>query len=154
MLWTYVRNCEHYVPSEADDSYNICSALASEPVRRKYQEYANPKLNKDAPAALVGQRGFIRVYRRTGAWGRDHEPDYSAGVYRVTFCKVTSIESKGTAGQMMSATVAYQLVSKVPLWERVTFNSVGLMVVQYSSEPISAVKAVAVGSLGSDNPCG
>lgn len=152
-LWTYVRECEHYTPSEADYSYQVCSALSGDMARQRFQAFANPKLNKEAPAIKVGARGFIRVYRRKGAW-ISHDPDFGVGVYQIGFCRVVSVEGQGTLAQPMVATLRYELISRVPLWERVTFNAFGVAVTEYNSEPDGQVRPVVAVPLSTDNPCG
>lgn len=150
LLWTYVRDREHYSASEADESYAIVSALSNDIVREQYQKWANPKLNRQSPAYKLGKTGFIRIYRIDSTW-ISHDPDYSAGVYRVKYCQATHLEGQGVIGQVKTVPVEYRLVSKIPLVQRVTSNPHGVVIVSYpGAEELGALKQV---QLGSDNPC-
>lgn len=152
LLWQYLRNREHYAPSEAGDSYNMVSAMSSQPVREQYQDWANIKTNKEAPAAKLGESGFIRVTRLSGAF-ISHSDDFSKGVYKIQFCRVVAKVSSTPMAQAWHATIAYQLVETLPLIERITNNSAGLVVTEYPG-PEADEPQPHFTQPGSDHPCG
>jgi type IV secretion system protein VirB8 len=130
LLWQYLRHREHYAPSEAKESYEIVSAMSSDRVRGQYQAWANPKDNKASPAALLGDHGFIRINRISGAW-LSHAPDYNAGVYQIRYCRTVAQENMPPIEQRMIETIGYVTVPSVPLWQRVSFNHAGVIVTEY-----------------------
>ena len=152
VLWQYLRDREHYAPSEADESYAIVSVLSDDPVREQYQKWANPKFNKDSPAVRLGQHGFIRIYRRNGSWVA-HSSDYTDGVYQISFCRVVAPEGSTPLSQRMTATIRYQLANRIPLWQRVTTNPIGLVVTEYPG-PESEDPQPHLAQLGNEKPCG
>lgn len=150
-LWNYLRRREHYSPSEASESYDIVSTLSSDQVRDQYQKWANPKLNKDAPAAKLGKQGAIRVLRRHGTWVA-HDPDYHTGIYKIAYCQVTTIEGQGTFAQAKIAPLRYEIFNRIPLVQRVTTNPNGVIVTEYPGpEPEGPLRPVQTGSA---TPCG
>lgn len=145
LLWQYLRHREHYAPSEAAESYEIVSAMSGDTVRQQYQAWANPVANKASPAAILGDRGFIRINRISGAW-LSHAPDYSSGVYQIRYCRTVSQENVPPVQQRMIETIGYVTVRAVPLWERVTFNHAGVIVTEYPGPETE-------GSPGAPHPC-
>ena len=153
LLWQYLANREHYSPSEADQSYNIVSAMSVESVKQQYQKWSNPALNDKSPAKILGAHGFVRVYRINSAW-LSHTDDYTGGVYQVHFCRLVAPEGQTATAQRMVATMRYQLVDTIPLWERLTINYAGLIVTEYPGPEAEGADLRLVVSPGSDNPCG
>jgi type IV secretory pathway component VirB8 len=153
LLWQYLANREHYAPSEADQSYNIVSAMSTETVKQQYQKWVNPKLNDQSPASKLGAHGFIRVYRINSSW-LSHADDYTTGTYQVHFCRLVAPEGQTATAQRMVATLRYQLVETVPLWERLTINYAGLIVTEYPGPETEGADLKLVSSPGGDNPCG
>jgi len=149
-LWYYLQNREHYSSSEADDSYNTVSTMSDATVRDQYQRYANPKKNKEAPANMLGKDGWIRIFYRRGAFVT-HEGDYSAGVYRIDYCRVSYAQGTTMRAQPFSAVIAYRLVRRIPLLQRLTTNPDALIVTQYpGAEEQAPAKDVM---LGAYDPC-
>lgn len=153
LLWQYLRNREHYAPSEADQSYTIVSAMSTEAVKQQYQKWANPKLNADSPASKLGTHGFIRTYRINSSWV-SHDDDYAVGVYQIRFCRLVVPEGQTATAQRMVATLRYQLVDSIPLWERLTENYAGLIVTEYPGPETEGADLKLVASPGGENPCG
>jgi type IV secretion system protein VirB8 len=145
LLWQYLRHREHYAPSEAGQSYEVVSAMSDDTVRRQYQKWANPRDNKAAPAAVLGDHGFIRIDRISGAWV-SHTPDYSSGVYEIRYCRTVARDNEEPVQQRMIETIGYVTVRAVPLWERVTFNHAGVIVTEYPGPETE-------GSPGAPHPC-
>jgi type IV secretion system protein VirB8 len=152
LLWQYLENREHYAASEADQSYNIVSAMSVETVKQQYQKWANPALNDQSPAKKLGANGFIRVYRINSSW-LSHEDDYTSGVYQIHFCRLVVPEGQTATAQRMVATLRYQLVDTIPLWERLTINYAGLIVTEYPGPETEGTDLKLVASPGGDNPC-
>jgi type IV secretion system protein VirB8 len=152
LLWQYLKNREHYSPSEADGSYNIVSAMSVQSVKDQYQKWVNPKLNDHSPAKLLGAHGFVRVYRINSAW-LSHDDDYSNGVYQIHFCRLVAPEGQTATAQRMVATLRYQLVDTVPLWERLSINYAGLIVTEYPGPEAEGSDVKLVANPGGDNPC-
>lgn len=145
LLWQYVRRRESYAYSEAEESYIIVSAMSDQLVRGQYQQLANPKYNTKSPAATLKRTGFIRVNKASGAWV-SHTADYSSGVYQIRFCKVTAEENGETTEQRMIVALTYSVAQAVPLWERTTFNPVGVIITDYPPPQQE-------GALGASHPC-
>ena len=152
LLWQYLRFREHYAPSEAENSYNIVSAMSSEHVREQYQKWANPINNPKAPAITLGKTGFIRVYRENGTFIR-HSADYATGVYQIRFCRLVAPEGQTPFAQRWSDTFSYQLADSIPLWERVTFNHAGLVVTEYPGPESEGAGPKTVMATGGEHPC-
>ena len=152
LLWQYLANREHYAPSEADQSYKVVSAMSTEAVKQQYQKWANPKLNDKSPAVLLGAHGFIRVYRINSSW-LSHADDYTQGVYQIHFCRLVAPESQTATAQRMVATLHYQLVDTIPLWERLTVNHAGMIITEYPGPETEGADLKMVASPGGDNPC-
>lgn len=151
LLWNYLRHREHYSLSEAPESYDIVSALSSDAVRDMYQRWANPKLNKDAPAAKLGKQGSVRIYRRHGTWV-GHDPEYRTGVFKIAYCQVTTIDGQGVYAQPKIASMRYEIFNRIPLIHRVTSNPHGVIVTEYPGpEPEGPLRAIQPGSA---TPCG
>ena len=131
--------------------YTTVSAFSDDLVRQQYQKWSNPKLNKDAPAVKLGPRGFIRIYRESGSWV-SHAPSFDDGVYKINFCRVVVPDGQQPIGQRMTETLHYHLMDRVPLWQRLTFNAVGLTVTDYASP--EALDQPRIVSFGGDPPCG
>ncbi len=153
LLWQYLLNREHYSPSEADQSYATVSAMSAETVKQQYQKWVNPKLNAQSPASKLGAHGFIRVYRLNSSW-LSHADDYTSGVYQIHFCRLVAPEGQTATAQRMVATLRYQLVDTIPLWERLTINHAGLIVTEYPGPETEGADLKLVSSPGGDNPCG
>jgi type IV secretion system protein VirB8 len=153
LLWQYLANREHYAPSEADQSYNIVSAMSTEVVKQQYQKWVNPKLNSQSPASKLGAHGFIRVYRINGAW-LSHADDYTNGIYQIHFCRLVAPEGQTVTAQRMVATLRYQLVDTIPLWERLTLNYAGMIITEYPGPETEGADLKIVSNPGDDNPCG
>jgi len=147
LLWQYVRHREMYAPSEAEDSYDIVSAMSDEDVRNQYQHWANPKYDPKAPAAVLKNQGFIRINLASGAWV-SHTPDYSSGVYQIRFCKTTvpDANTSDMTQQRMIVALRYKLVNDVPLWQRTTFNHAGVIITEYPPPQQE-------GAIGATHPC-
>jgi type IV secretion system protein VirB8 len=153
LLWQYLANREHYAPSEADLSYTVVSAMSTEVVKQQYQKWVNPKLNSLSPASKLGAHGFIRVYRINSAW-LSHADDYTSGVYQIHFCRLVAPEGQAATAQRMVATLRYQLVDTIPLWERLTINYAGMIITEYPGPETEGADLKIVSSPGDDNPCG
>lgn len=153
LLWQYLANREHYAPSEADQSYAIVSAMSVETVKQQYQKWVNPKLNDQSPAKKLGAQGFIRVYRINSSW-ISHADDYTSGVYQIHFCRLVAPEGQTATAQRMVASLRYQIVDSIPLWERLTINYAGLIVTEYPGPETEGADVKLVTSPGGDNPCG
>jgi type IV secretion system protein VirB8 len=152
LLWQYLRNREHYAPSEADQSYKIVSAMSAETVKQQYQKWANPKLNPQSPATKLGANGFIRIFRIDSSWV-SHADDYTSGVYQIRFCRLVAPEGQTATAQRMSATLRYQLVDSIPIWERLTENYAGLIVTEYPGPEAEGTNLRLVPNPVEDNPC-
>jgi type IV secretion system protein VirB8 len=152
LLWQYLAHREHYSPSEADQSYNIVSAMSVETVKQQYQKWANPKLNPDSLATKLGAHGFVRVYRINSSW-LSHADDYTTGVYQIHFCRLVVPEGQTATAQRMVATLRYQLVDTIPLWERLTVNHAGMIITEYPGPETEGSDLKLVGSPGVENPC-
>ena len=153
LVWQYVRHREHYAFSEADESYAIVSAMSAQNVKTQYQKWANPKLNPDAYGNKLGRDGFIRVYRKGGAF-LTHSPDYDTGVYQVRFCRMVITAEGAASAQRWAVSVSYQTVDTIPWWERVTVNHAGLIVSQYPGAESEGAGPKAVQSpTGAADPC-
>lgn len=121
-------------------------------VRRQYQEWANPKLNKNAPAMKLGPHGFIRIYRQDASWVA-HAPDYSTGVMQIRFCRVVVPDGQPPLAQRMTEAIRYELVDRIPLWERVTTNYLGVIVTEYPGPEAEGAGPIPVHP-GSEHSCG
>jgi type IV secretory pathway component VirB8 len=153
LLWQYLANREHYSPSEADQSYGIVSAMSTQAVKQQYQKWANPKLNPASPASKLGAHGFVRVYRVNSSW-LSHADDYTSGVYQIHFCRLVVPEGQTATAQRMVATLRYQLVDTIPLWERLTVNFAGMIITEYPGPETEGSDLKLVAGPGTDNPCG
>lgn len=145
LLWQYVRDREGYAPSEAESDYNIVSELSSDDVKKQYQDWANAKINPNAPAKFLGPNGFIRINRLGSDWV-SHNDDYSRGIYSIRFCRVVVLPNKPVIMQRMTANVAFETVKSVPLVQRITSNWVGIVVTEYPGPRED-------GAEGAVNPC-
>jgi type IV secretory pathway component VirB8 len=145
LLWNYSRDREGYAPSEADQAYQRVSELSSDTVKQQYQSNVNPKLNPESPAKLLGPNGFIRINRLGGNWVQ-HADDYSSGIYQVHFCRTVVRQDQPPVQQRLQATVAYEMISKILLEQRITFNPAGLVVTEYPG-------AREEGAQGAAHPC-
>jgi type IV secretion system protein VirB8 len=151
-LWSYLREREHYAPSEAAQSYDIVSAMSSATVKRQYQDWANPKLNPQSPATVLGKGGAIRIYRMNGSW-LTHTPDYLSGVYQIQYCRLVEPENQTASAIRMTATLQYRVVTTIPFWERVTSNPIGLIVTEYPTPEIVSPTIKLVPVPGEASPC-
>jgi type IV secretion system protein VirB8 len=151
-LWSYLRNREHYAASEADQSYDVVSAMSSAMVKKQYQQWANPKFNPHALASILGKDGAVRIYRINGSW-LSHAPDYLSGVYQLQFCRLVEPKDQTATALRMSATLRYQVVDTIPYWERVTSNPIGLIVTEYPGPEIQSPSEKMVPAPGEVNPC-
>jgi type IV secretory pathway component VirB8 len=152
LLWQYLENREHYAPSEADRSYEIVSAMSATNVKQQYQKWANPKLNPDSMAKKLGPNGYIRVSRLNSAW-LSHNDDYTTGVYQIHFCRLVVPEGQTATAQRMVASLRYQLVDSIPLWERLTINYAGLIVMEYPGPETEGADVKVVPNPGGVDPC-
>ena len=142
LLWSYVRDREGFAPSEADQAYDRVSMLSSDTVKAQYQSYANVKFNPQAPAKILGQHGFIRINRLGGNWVQ-HADDYSTGIYQIHFCRTVVRQDQPPEQQRLQVTIAYDMLSKVPLEQRITFNPAGLVVTEYPGAREEGAQGVA-----------
>lgn len=145
MLFNYLRDREGFAPSEADQAYARVSELSSDTVKQQYQNDANVKFNPQAPAKLLGPNGFIRINRLGANWVQ-HADDYSTGIYQIHFCRTVVRQDQPTVRQRLQATLAYEMLSRVPLEQRITFNPAGIVITEYPGAREEGAQGVA-------NPC-
>lgn len=130
ILWNYLRDREGFAPSEADQAYDVVSRLSSDIVKAQYQSDANPKLNPNAPAKLLGPNGFIRINRLSANWIQ-HADDYASGIYQIHFCRTVVRQEMPPARQRLQANITFEMISHIPLEQRITFNPSGIVVTEY-----------------------
>jgi type IV secretion system protein VirB8 len=145
LLWNYLRDREGFAPSEADQAYDVVSKLSSDVVKAQYQGDANVKFNPQAPAKLLGPNGYIRINRLGANWVQ-HADDYSTGIYQIHFCRTVARQDTPPVRQRLQANITYEMLAKVPLEQRITFNPAGIVVTEYPG-------AREEGAQGGANPC-
>jgi type IV secretion system protein VirB8 len=142
LLWNYLRDREGFAPSEADQDYDTVSKLSSDVVKAQYQGDANVKFNPQAPAKLLGPNGFIRINRLSANWIR-HADDYSTGTYQIHFCRTIVRQETPPVQQRLQANITFEMLSKVPLEQRITFNPAGLVITEYPGAREEGAQGVA-----------
>nr|WP_294566792.1 VirB8/TrbF family protein [uncultured Rhodopila sp.] len=142
LLWNYLRDREGFAPSEADQNYDTVSKLSSDVVKAQYQGDANVKFNPQAPAKLLGPNGFIRINRLSANWVR-HADDYTNGTYQVHFCRTIVRQETAPVQQRLQANITFEMLSKVPLEQRITFNPAGLVITEYPGAREEGAQGVA-----------
>ena len=70
-----------------------------------FEGYLNARLNPDTPARKLGKNGYIRTRVLKGADWLSHAEDFTAGTYKIRFCRTVVIENQPPVDQPLSATV-------------------------------------------------
>ncbi|MFZ6765420.1 VirB8/TrbF family protein [Pseudoroseomonas sp. WGS1072] len=136
-LWRYVAAREGYSSAGHPEAQQFVYILSDKAVGDAYQASVDPR-NEQSPFRVYGTRTQAQIERRTenlfcirdaaleGCGGRD--PDS----YKVWFTRTQRTEGQRAVRRNYSATIRFRAGVKVPSWQLVTHNPLGLQVTEYS----------------------
>jgi type IV secretion system protein VirB8 len=132
-LWLYVRSRMSYSSAGHFEDQKIVYMLSDKRVGDIFQAEVNPK-NPKSPWKEYGTRATIRLERISESFpcaydscaGR--EPD----AYQVRFRRVVQADGQTTSRQWV-ATLRFRTAPDIPAWQRVTYNPLGLQVIEFSA---------------------
>jgi type IV secretion system protein VirB8 len=132
-LWLYVRARLSYSSAAHFEDQKIVYLLSDKRVGDIFQAEVSPK-NPKSPWKEYGTRATIRLERISESFpcaydscaGR--EPD----AYQVRFRRIAQADGQVTSRQWV-ATVRFRTVPDIPAWQRVTYNPLGLQVIEFSA---------------------
>jgi len=134
-LWLYVRAREGYSSATWREDQKIVYMLSDKGAGDIYESLTTSR-NKESPSRKYGKRTTIRLERISEqficaletCFGR--EPD----AYQVRFNRIVHTEGQSEQSLPWVASVRFHRVPAIPAWQRVTYNPLGLQVVQYRAE--------------------
>jgi type IV secretion system protein VirB8 len=132
-LWLYVRARLSYSSAEHFEDQKIVYMLSDKRVGDIFQAEVTPK-NPKSPWKEYGTRTTIRLERVSENFpcaydncaGRD--PD----AYQVRFRRFVQSEGTITSRQWV-ATVRFRVAKDIPAWQRVTYNPLGLQIIEFTA---------------------
>ncbi len=125
----YVLARESYMFESSDDSYKFVSYLSSKAIKRKWQEYFNPKLNKKSPINLYAKVADIKTEIRSVVLLEDK-------VAQVLFRKIIQPrqpKSETTTKEFVATVVFDFFPEKVETESYLFVNPLGFRVEQYQT---------------------
>lgn len=134
-LWLYVRAREGYASATWHEDQRVVYMLSDKGAGDVYETLVHPR-NAESPGRKYGTRTVIRLERVSehfpcayeSCMGR--EPD----AYQVRFRRIVHTEGQAPQSRPWVATVRFRRVEGIPAWQRVTYNPLGLQVVEYRAE--------------------
>ena len=134
-LWLYVRAREGYASATWYEDQRIVYMLSDKGAGDAYESLVHPR-NPESPGRKYGSRSVIRLERVSEHFPCAHEscvgrePD----AYQVRFRRIVHTEGQAPQSRPWVATVRFHSVDRIPAWQRVTYNPLGLQVVEYRAE--------------------
>jgi type IV secretion system protein VirB8 len=134
-LWLYVRAREGYASATWYEDQRIIYMLSDKGAGDVYEALVHPR-NPESPGRKYGTRTVIRLERVSEHFPCAHdscigrEPD----AYQVRFRRIVHTEGQAPQSRPWVATVRFHSVAAIPAWQRVTYNPLGLQVVEYRAE--------------------
>ncbi|NOG73505.1 VirB8/TrbF family protein [Roseicella sp. DB1501] len=134
-LWLYVRAREGYSSATWYEDQRVVYLLSDKGAGDTYETLVHPR-NPESPGRKYGTRTVIRLERVSehfpcayeSCLGR--EPD----AYQVRFRRIVHTEGQSPQSRAWVATIRFHRVDGIPAWQRVTYNPLGLQVVEYRAE--------------------
>jgi type IV secretion system protein VirB8 len=134
-LWLYVRAREGYSSASWHEDQRLVYMLSDKGAGDVYESLVHPR-NPESPGRKFGTRTVIRLERVSEHFPCAHdsclgrEPD----AYQVRFRRIVHTEGQPPVIRPWVATVRFHRVDRIPAWQRVTYNPLGLQVVEYRAE--------------------
>jgi len=134
-LWQYVRAREGYSSASWYENQELVYMLSDDGAKKIYTNVVTPR-NPESPGRKYGTRTVIQLERVSESFLCAHdncfnrEPD----AYQVRFKRTAHTEGQAPQSKPWMATVRFHRVDRIPAWQRVTYNPIGLQVVEYQAE--------------------
>jgi type IV secretion system protein VirB8 len=134
-LWLYVRAREGYAAASWNEDQRIVYMLSDKGAGDVYESLVNAR-NPESPARKFGTRTVIRLDRVSEQFLCAHDSCFGrdADAYQVRFRRVVLTQGQAPVDKPWVATVRFHRVDAIPAWQRVTYNPLGLQVVEYRAE--------------------
>lgn len=132
-LWLYTRAREGYTSAtHFNTDQQIVYMMSDKATGDAYQASVQPK-NKESPWAKYGTRTTVRLERVSetlscgGQQCDAREPD----TYQIRYRRIEQTEGRSDRRTQYLATARFKQPDRIPAWQRVTVNPVGLQVVEW-----------------------
>lgn len=133
-LWLYTRSREGFSTAGHHEDQRVVYMLSDKATGDAYEQDVSLR-NPQSPWRRHGTRTTVRVERvseefvcaRADCLGR--EPD----AYQVRFRRITRTEGQREVSVAAVATIRFRVADRIPQWQRVTYNPMGLQVVEYTT---------------------
>lgn len=133
-LWLYVTANERFNTATHAEDQQVVFMLSDRATGDAFQARVDAR-NPDSPWRRFGTRTTVRIERiseglgcATGGACLGRDPD----AYVVRFRRIEKTEGQRETVIQRQASVRFRVVSEIPAWQRVTYNPLGLQVVEYS----------------------
>jgi len=134
-LWLYVRAREGYASATWYEDQRVVYMLSDKGVGDIYESLTTSR-NPESPIRKYTTRTTIRLDRTSEQFVCAHDTCFGRDpdAYQVRFNRVIQTEGQPEQSRPWVASVRFRRVPTIPAWQRVTYNPIGLQVVQYKAE--------------------
>lgn len=133
-LWLYVTANERFNTATHAEDQQVVYMLSDRATGDTFQARVDAR-NPESPWRRFGTRTTVRIERISEGLGcaaggacLGRDPD----AYVVRFRRVEKTEGGREVATQRQASVRFHVVPAIPAWQRVTYNPLGLQVVEYS----------------------
>lgn len=133
-LWLYVTANERFNTATHAEDQQVVYMLSDRATGDTFQARVDAR-NPESPWRRFGTRTMVRIERISEGLGcaaggacLGRDPD----AYVVRFRRIEKTEGGREVATQRQASVRFHVVPAIPAWQRVTYNPLGLQVVEYS----------------------
>lgn len=133
-LWLYVSAVERFNTATHADDQQIVFMLSDRATGDTFQARTDAR-SPESPWRRFGTRTTVRIERISEGLGcasggacLGRDPD----AYVVRFRRIEKTEGQREVITQRQASIRFRLAPEIPAWQRVTYNPLGLQVVEYS----------------------